>query len=38
MEVLMNKIHEQEKEAITFCVGCLEEENWCVSNLCNDIK
>lgn len=30
MEVLMNKIYEQEKEVISYCVGCLEEDNWCV--------
>jgi hypothetical protein len=30
MDVLMNKIYEQEKEAISHCVGCLQEENWWV--------
>lgn len=29
----MNKIYEQEKEAISHCVGCLEEDNWCVSDV-----
>ncbi|XP_078339559.1 serine/threonine-protein kinase TBK1-like isoform X1 [Crassostrea virginica] len=40
MEVLMNKIHEQEKEAITFCVGCLEEENCSqkAEHLCSKIQ
>ncbi|XP_062604838.1 uncharacterized protein LOC134266636, partial [Saccostrea cucullata] len=40
MDVLMNKIYEQEKEAISHCVGCLEEEN-CMQkaeHLCRKIE
>ncbi|XP_062602166.1 serine/threonine-protein kinase TBK1-like [Saccostrea cucullata] len=40
MDVLMNKIYEQEKEAISHCVGCLEEENCTqkAEHLCRKIE
>lgn len=40
MEVLMNKIYEQEKEAISHCVGCLEEDNCSqkAEHLCSKIQ
>ncbi|XP_055999625.1 serine/threonine-protein kinase TBK1-like isoform X3 [Ostrea edulis] len=40
MDVLMNKIYEQEKDAISHCVGCLQEENCTLKadHLCSKIQ
>jgi ABC-type proline/glycine betaine transport system substrate-binding protein len=30
MSVLVEKVNEQEREAITSCVGCMKEDRWFV--------